>query len=71
MKAYILSQQHGTVQIGCTVYQPCTNSSFRADRKGLRGLPVVEVGTQSMSEAIKALQMFQRRKKNGKDNLCN
>lgn len=59
-KAFILSWEHGTVQIGKIVFQPCTGARFEADLKGLRGLPWYWVSEQSMSAAREALEKFTR-----------
>ena len=57
MKAYVLSREWGTVQIGNVVFQPCTNTKFHADRKGLKkAIAVVEVKEASMEEARRALE---------------
>jgi len=59
MKAYILSVIHGTVQIGDTVFQPCTGGRFKAPRKGLKkqAVYVAEVKNKGMASAIAALHM--------------
>lgn len=56
-KAYILSREHGTVQIGDTVFQPATGNSFKAGkpRKG-EYLAIVDVKNKSMESAREALQ---------------
>ena len=51
MKAYILSRENGTVQIGNTVFCVPTQKKFSAPRKGLKGLPVVEVPDKSWASA--------------------
>jgi len=56
MKAYILSRIHGTVQIGRTVFQPCSGAQFKASRRGLRSFETVDVKRASMEEARKALR---------------
>lgn len=56
MKAYVLSTEHGTVQIGSIVYQPCTGAMFVADRKGLKGKKIYTVEKASMEVAKKILQ---------------
>ncbi len=56
MKAYILSEEHGTVQIGSIVYQPCTGTMFQADRKSLKNKNYIVVEKASMEIARKILQ---------------
>jgi hypothetical protein len=51
MKAYILSEEHGTVQIGRTVYCLPTGKSFQSTRKGLKGLPCYDVQDNSWTAA--------------------
>jgi len=55
-KAYLLSLEFGTVQIGDTVFQPCTGARFQADRKGLKGRPCVLVPDKSMRSARLAIE---------------
>jgi hypothetical protein len=59
MRAYILSEEHGTVQIGDTVFQPCTGARFRVNRKRLRGPRWVEVRKKSMEEAVEAMRIWE------------
>lgn len=56
MKAYILSSEHGTVQIGSIVYQPCTGAMFQADKKGLKKGAGIEVEKASMVIAKRILE---------------
>jgi hypothetical protein len=60
MKAYILSTENGTVQIGDTVFQPITHKKFKADRKGLNKLDFVEVNDKSFKSARLALRLMNR-----------
>jgi hypothetical protein len=61
MKGYILSAINGTVQIGDTVFQPCTQISFKADRKGLKAqaVKVIENVEKTMEGARKALRKME------------
>ncbi len=66
MKAYILSSEFGTVQIGSIVFQPCNHARFKAmDRKNLKGCPVVNVPDKSMASARLAL-LFHKLQKTDK-----
>lgn len=59
MKAYIVSRKNGVVQIGNTVYQPCTGAIFSVGRgrpKGVSGVPVIEVEMNDMESAKMALE---------------
>jgi hypothetical protein len=56
MKAYILSSENGTVQIGNTVFQPSTHKKFNADKKGLSKKDWVEVSEKSFQGARMALR---------------
>ena len=58
MKAYIISADFEQVQIGGTIFQPCTGIKYGADRKGLEKYPSVEVKKASMREARKALLIY-------------
>lgn len=58
MKAYILSTETGTVQIGDTIFQPSTHKKFKADRKGLAGKPVVDVERKTFESARYALMEY-------------
>lgn len=59
MKAYILSTEFGTVQIGSIVFQPCNNAKFKVDdRKSLKDCPVINVPDKSMSSARLALLFY-------------
>ena len=65
MKAYILSSEFGTVQIGSIVFQPCNHARFKAmDRKNLKGCPVVNVPDKSMTSARLALLFYGLQKAN-------
>lgn len=57
IKAYILSQINGTVQIGNTVFQPPTEAEFKATSKGLSKKKFVMVKAKTMECAKKALGM--------------
>ena len=57
-RAYLLSLEFGTVQIGDTVFQPCTGTWFRCSRKGLKGRPWVLVPDKSMESARLAFKKF-------------
>ena len=54
MKAYLLSEKNGTVQIGHRVYCLGTSEAFDADRSGLQGKPHCEVKENTWSEAREA-----------------
>jgi len=54
MKAYLLSEKNGTVQIGHRVYCLGTGEAFDADRSGLQGKPRCEVKENTWSEAREA-----------------
>jgi len=57
VKAYVLSKRNGTVQIGNTVFQPCTGAIFKVGpirKKDV--LCVVDVPDKSMWSAREALQ---------------
>jgi len=56
MKAYILSEEHGTVQIGRTVYCLPTIQAFEASRKGLKNKPAYKVMDNSWNSAKQAIQ---------------
>jgi hypothetical protein len=58
-KAYILSRTNGTVQIGHTVYQPCTGAFFRVEGRPRKSdvIAVYEVKENSMAGAREALAM--------------
>ena len=56
MKAYILSQKYGVVQIGHRVFQPFLGTSFETHRKGLKNLHTYDVPDVSMDSAIMALK---------------
>jgi len=58
MKAYLLSKEHGTIQIKDTVFQPCTGERFKVDRTGLNGKRSVDVHGCSMSNAKLAIDLF-------------
>jgi len=71
MKAYVLSRECGTVQIGNVVFQPCTGAKFHADRKGLRkAIAVIEVKEASMEEARRALEESASNELNELNNTC-
>lgn len=59
MKAYILNKVHGTVQIGHTIFQPCTGNKFISGKKGLGGKRAVEVKDCSMESAVEALRQVE------------
>jgi len=54
MKAYLLSQENGVVQIGQRVYCLGTGEAFDADRRGLQDKPRCEVSENSWPEARRA-----------------
>jgi hypothetical protein len=58
MKAYILSRANGTVQIGKTLYQPCTGAQYKVSSIPRKGEyeAVIEVSENSMQGAREALQ---------------
>lgn len=58
MRAYILSRENGTVQIGDTVFQPYTHKKFKADRKGLSGKDFVIVDKKDFNSARQALRLM-------------
>lgn len=55
MKAYILSEQHGTIQLGYTVYQIPTNIKFRTNTKADYYCPEYEVKSNSWKSAKEAM----------------
>lgn len=57
MKAYILSSHFGTVQIGNTVFQPCTGNAFRVDSRPWqeKNAQPIDVPDKSMRSAELAL----------------
>lgn len=55
IKAYILSQENGTIQIGDTTYQPATGAIFGVTAKGTKNLPFVLVSEKSMKGAEEAI----------------
>jgi len=57
-RAYLLSLEFGTVQIGDTIFQPWSWTKFSANRKGLKGRPWVLVPEKSMRSARLALEIF-------------
>lgn len=54
MKAYVLSEENGTVQIGNTLFCLGSGKSFLTHRKGLKELPSIDVEEKSWKEAKKA-----------------
>lgn len=56
MKAYIVSRENGVVQIGNTVYQPCTGAIFSVGRGRPKGVSVIEVEKNDMENAKMALE---------------
>jgi len=55
-RAYLLSLWNGTVQIGDTVFQPCTGARFQVDRKGLKSRPWIILTDKSMRSARLAIE---------------
>ena len=53
INAYILSREHGTIQIGDTVFQPCTGNRFVAPV--IRGKKSIGKYEKTMQGAIAAL----------------
>jgi len=60
IKCYILSMEHGTCQIGHTVFQPCTGAVFHAgSMKNCTKRNMVEIkGGKNMETALRALQEY-------------
>ena len=58
-KAYILSRANGTVQIGYTIYQPCSGAFFNVQGRPRKSdvLAVYNVSENSMAGAREALAM--------------
>lgn len=56
MKAYILSYEYGTVQIGNTVFQPSTGAKFKVTNRPKNYVKIVEAKEKSMDEAKKILE---------------
>lgn len=55
-RAYILSEVYGTVQIGDTVFQPCTGTQYKVSSYPRKYKKVILVKDKSMESAKKALQ---------------
>lgn len=60
VKCYVLSVEHGTVQIGHTVFQPCNNETiYSGNMKGCTKENMVEVeGSKDRETAVKALKEY-------------
>lgn len=60
IKCYVLSMEHGTCQIGHTVFQPCTGAIFNApSMKDCTKENCIEIeGEKDMETALKALQEY-------------
>jgi len=64
MKAYILSREHGVVQIGDTIFAPISGVRFKTDRKSLPlTYRVYSVPDKSWQSAKLAFQLDRQKEK--------